>query len=120
MLSPWTRVPEREFASQGDVNPAKLAKASDKGLDPTNGWGATPRGTTATTTLGWAPSCARVDAEPVRCTVLDPFAGSGTTGLVADQLGRDAILLELNPAYCEMARRRIERAAPLLAKVRTE
>lgn len=49
--------------------------------------------------------------------MLDQFAGSGTTSLVADQLGRDAILLELNPGYCEMARRRIEAAAPLLADV---
>ena len=29
--------------------------------------------------------------------VLDPFGGAGTTGLVADRLGRDAILIELNP-----------------------
>lgn len=39
-------------------------------------------------------------------TVLDPFGGSGTTGMVAVELGRSAILCELNPAYAEMARRR--------------
>lgn len=39
-------------------------------------------------------------------TVLDPFGGSGTTGLVATELGRDSILIDLNPDYCEMARRR--------------
>lgn len=49
--------------------------------------------------------------------VLDPFGGAGTTGLVADRLGRDAILIELNPAYVEIARRRIENDAPLFAKV---
>lgn len=54
---------------------------------------------------------------PVGGTVLDPFGGAGTTGLVADRLGRHAILLELNPAYAEIARRRIERDAPLLADV---
>jgi site-specific DNA-methyltransferase (adenine-specific) len=37
-------------------------------------------------------------------TVLDPFAGSGTTGQVAIELGRKAILIELNPDYCEMIR----------------
>lgn len=52
-------------------------------------------------------------------TVLDPFAGAGTTGLVADRLGRDAILIELNPEYCEMARRRIEGDAPLFTEVET-
>jgi DNA modification methylase len=45
---------------------------------------------------------------PVGGTVLDPFGGAGTTGLVADRLQRDAILIELNPEYAEMARRRIE------------
>lgn len=39
--------------------------------------------------------------------VLDPFGGAGTTGLVADRLGRSATLIELNPEYAEMARRRI-------------
>ncbi|WP_341893761.1 site-specific DNA-methyltransferase [Ferrovibrio terrae] len=49
--------------------------------------------------------------------VLDPFGGAGTTGLVADRLGRDAILIELNPEYAEMARRRIQGDAPLLTEV---
>ncbi len=40
-------------------------------------------------------------------TVLDPFGGAGTVGLVADRLERSAILIELNPEYCEMARARI-------------
>jgi len=52
--------------------------------------------------------------------VLDPFGGAGTTGLVADRLGRDAILIELNPAYAEMGRARIGADAPLLAKVAAE
>ena len=53
--------------------------------------------------------------DPVPCTILDPFGGSGTTGLVAGRLGRDAILIELNPEYVEMARRRIVEDAPLFA-----
>lgn len=40
-------------------------------------------------------------------TVLDPFFGAGTTGLVALRLGRDFIGIDLNPEYCEMARKRI-------------
>lgn len=47
--------------------------------------------------------------------VLDPFAGSGSVGCAAQQLGRDCILIELNPDYAGMARRRIERDAGLFA-----
>ncbi len=65
-----------------------------------------------TTTLGWSPSCA-CNANVVPCTVLDPFGGAGTTGLVADRLQRDAVLIELNPSYADMARKRIVGDAPL-------
>ena len=53
-------------------------------------------------------------------TVLDPFAGAGTTGLVADRLGYDATLIELNPDYADLAVERIEREAPLTAEVSRE
>ena len=41
-------------------------------------------------------------------TVLDPFGGAGTTALVADRMGLDATIIELNPEYAEIARKRIE------------
>ncbi len=43
-------------------------------------------------------------------TILDPFAGAGTTGLVAEKLGRKFVGIELNPEYVDMAERRIEAA----------
>jgi site-specific DNA-methyltransferase (adenine-specific) len=43
--------------------------------------------------------------------VLDPFMGSGTTALVARQLGRNFIGVELNPDYVRLARRRLANAA---------
>lgn len=46
--------------------------------------------------------------------VLDPFSGAGTTGLVALRHGRSFLGLELSPAYCEMARRRILADQPLI------
>ena len=67
-------------------------------------------------TTGWLPSCT-CNAGTVPGTVLDPFAGAGTTGLVADRLQRSAILIELNPAYLELAASRIEDDAPLFARV---
>lgn len=54
---------------------------------------------------------------PEAGTVLDPFGGAGTTGLVADRLGRNAVLVELNPAYADMARKRIADDAPLITEV---
>ena len=54
---------------------------------------------------------------PIGGTVLDPFFGAGTTGLVADRLGRNAIGIELSPEYADMARRRIQADSPLLTEV---
>jgi DNA modification methylase len=57
--------------------------------------------------VGWQPSCSCRDAECVPCRVLDPFAGSGTTGLAASQLSRNSTLIDLSPKYVQMAYKRI-------------
>lgn len=44
--------------------------------------------------------------------VLDPFGGSGTTGAVALELDRSAVLCELNPAYVRLIRQRCEKSRP--------
>lgn len=44
---------------------------------------------------------------PAGGTVLDPFFGAGTTGLVAQQHGRNAIGIELNADYIDIAKRRL-------------
>ncbi len=69
--------------------------------------------------LGCSPSCS-CDAGLARGVCLDPFGGAGTTGLVADRLGRDAILIELNPAYAAMAQARIRADSTLFANVNLE
>ena len=68
-------------------------------------------------TTGWRPGCRCKPGDIMPCTVLDPFGGAGTTGLVADRLRRDAILIELSPRYAAMARRRIAADAPLFGPV---
>jgi hypothetical protein len=58
-------------------------------------------------TVGWKPTCRHTLRQVEPCVVLDPFSGSGTTGLVAQQAGRKFIGIELNPEYVTMAERRI-------------
>jgi DNA modification methylase len=57
--------------------------------------------------IGWSEACDCEPADPVPCVVLDPFAGSGTTGKVAVELGREFIGVELNPEYADLAAKRI-------------
>ncbi len=55
------------------------------------------------------PTCQhRGESEPG--LVLDPFMGSGTTAVVAEQLGRDWLGIELNPAFIRLAEQRIKEA----------
>lgn len=128
--APWMRVVE---TTPGQCKSTARPKANLDGVAKAKGYG-NPKSTlslsgngskewaergTRTKTLDWRPSCGCPEPVegPVPCTVLDPFGGAGTTGLVADRLGRDAILIELQPDYADMARRRIEGDAPLLAQV---
>ena len=65
----------------------------------------------AVTTTGWRAGCGCDAGEPVPATVLDPFCGSGTTGLVALTYGRNFVGIDLSPEYLAMAERRIAPAA---------
>jgi len=58
-------------------------------------------------TIGWEFQCDFDTDKTVPCVVLDPFMGSGTTGIVAKRNNRDYIGIELNPDYVKMAERRI-------------
>jgi site-specific DNA-methyltransferase (adenine-specific) len=62
-------------------------------------------------TVGWEPTCTCAAGAPVPCTVLDPFSGSGTTTLVARELRRNSIGIELNPASIQEAKERLGIAA---------
>lgn len=58
-------------------------------------------------TIGWRPTCDH-GLDPIPCTVLDPFSGSGTTVMVARQLGRSGIGLDLSLKYIlECAKERL-------------
>ena len=103
--APWTRVVEKGLtAHDGETDSAyekgttanRLAKlrqaARERGEEYTNG----------KVTTGWAASCDCDAGDPVPQIVLDPFAGSGTTAMVALQNGRRAIGTELNPKYLRL------------------
>lgn len=99
--APWVRVVEKELPEarknnhrdNGHLSPSKIPRSKGD-LNP------------IVKTVDWQPSCT-CNAEIVPCVVLDPFGGSGTVAKVARDLNRDAILIELNPAYVEIARRKL-------------
>jgi DNA modification methylase len=113
--------------TSSNTDGAEHLRKSDAGL-PLNDAGRNKRSVWEVTTIGYADAhfatfppaliepCILVGC-PEGGTVLDPFGGAGTTGLVADRLKRNAILIELNPDYAAMAERRIRADAPLFANV---
>lgn len=109
--APWERVVETN-------NPSKSANT---GMDMTGGAAKTGNPQTSdglhrngggvyssSQTIGWQPTCECGCENTVPCVVCDPFGGSGTTGKVALELGRKAILIELNPKYVELMKRRTD------------
>lgn len=117
--SPWCRVVEQTFRPhQLSNNHAKYPvggegryqdQAANRHRD-----GHQP-GINETTTLGWRPTCKCNHSEPRSGLVLDPFCGSGRTGLEAFRLGLDFVGIDLNPSYCELSRRLLREQAPLFA-----
>jgi site-specific DNA-methyltransferase (adenine-specific) len=116
--APWVRVVEHGavLSTGGSATGARasnMAAVSPLGQDPNSGafnTGAFVQ--RAHITKGFGPSCSHGDGS-ARGVVLDPFAGAGTTGLVALQHGREFVGIELNPEYAAMSRERIETAVRL-------
>ena len=104
--APWERVvdknskqEQKEWSGSGRKNGC-IAGGGHEGR--TGQW------TAETNTTGWQPGCKCPASDPVPCRVLDPFGGSGTTGKVALELARHAILCELNPEYTKLIEQRTE------------
>ena len=118
--APWVRQrATRSYSSPvnmpdgWDTGPGAHGSAHRNGREKGQTHQPTPRQPHPT---GWLPSCS-CDAPTEPATVLDCFSGAGTTGLVADRLGRDAVLIEISPEYAEMARKRIYDENPLFTDV---
>lgn len=59
--------------------------------------------------VDWEPTCECSDNHPVPCLVLDPFSGSGTTGVVAQRHGRAYLGIEANADYVNLQIERLGR-----------
>jgi len=107
--SPWERVvaktDNRHWTERGNYNSPKMQALKATGFRNDGGGGFECRNVK---TIGWQPTCTCQNEGKGRCIVLDPFMGSGTTGMVAAMYQRNFIGFELNPEYCKMAEKRIE------------
>lgn len=107
--SPWERVVDRQRIRRDELNVTDSRYRPNQyhgAYEEINGKG--DAGYSEVTTLGWQKTCKCETDEVVPATVLDPFAGAGTTMLVAKRLGRRSIGIELNPDYIKMIERRLE------------
>jgi hypothetical protein len=102
---PWHRVLEVTYRSiQRDPENRRRRHADPRVFEIT-----VPRARVART-VGWEPSC-DCGAPTVPAVVLDPFAGTGTSLLVAQQQGRQGLGIELNNAYLELIKERLSDTA---------
>lgn len=114
--APWVRVLgeaeplDGRGSGNGFKRPARLTMGGELARGDEIPW--TPK---ERPTVAWSPSCSCQPHDPVPQHVLDPFGGAGTTGLVADRLGRHATLIELKAEYAALARTRITADGPLFA-----
>lgn len=121
-----TRYEQRQYAQQLRRSPMRgeLAAATGQAFDHyirTDRAGARPVPPDLLErwiTYGWLqrvePPMSHEPDGSGSCTVLDPFAGAGTTGVVALRNDRSFLGLELSAKYCDLARWRIRDDAPLM------
>ncbi|HRD25872.1 MAG TPA: site-specific DNA-methyltransferase [Methanoculleus sp.] len=106
--APWRRVVEAHRLRRDELDPSDPRYRPHRysgAYEKINGKG--DAGYQSSTTLGWAPSCTCGTEETVPCVVLDPFGGSGTVAKVARDLGRSSVMIELNPAYVGIMKKRL-------------
>ena len=109
-FSPWVRQTEstKTFESGSGKAGNRPTGKQDLSAPETNSTPDIRMGPCVSTrTVGWEPGC-ECGKQPIPCTVLDPFGGSGTSGAVANELGRHAILCELSPEYAKLIETRTQ------------
>jgi DNA modification methylase len=111
----WDRVTKTETSYQGGSGRAgrTAEEIGGKWGDKRYGKNILLGPVNSTQTTGWRPTC-DCNADTVPAIVLDPFAGSGTTLIVSEKLGRDSVGIELSEDYCKMIQKRIDEIHPSL------
>lgn len=112
--APWKRLTEKTRVATRPGTDSKVNRASSQPGSPFEQHSGTVAGNrdpkrhiTRVETTGWIQGCKCEPADPTRSKVLDPFSGSGTTGMVATELNCEYIGCELNPEYAAMTVKRI-------------
>lgn len=100
--TPWARCVEIKRGERDDAGRTHSTTEQRLGRTPVpeRGWESTRQ------TTGWRPTCKHDDGSGLS-TVLDPFNGSGTTGLVAVRHGRNYVGVDISDEYLDLARQRI-------------
>ena len=111
--APWARVVEKGEAVGRNPDGVPDGERTEHGIGRHRA--CTRAGESNSTTTGWAPTCEHAET-PVPCLILDPFFGSGTTGMVAQNLGRRWLGCELNPDYEALQRGRTAQLGLLAAE----
>jgi len=109
-LAPMNRIVDKVGNTTGrHLEYGVYEKATDRGISSSarvSLGGEMPLSTHIT--VGWEKSCTCPDFEPIRCTVMDTFSGSGTTGVVSLAGGRNYTGLDLNKGhYLDLAYARL-------------
>lgn len=104
--SPWERIINRKKNEKRDSEKHRRKSIARSGR--TDGKTEGPSGMMdETETIGWKPTCECNAGEPIPCTVLDIFGGSGMVSKVARDLGRLSVMIELNPEYIEIMKKKL-------------
>jgi len=96
--APWVREVAVEYRSSTygqSETPDSPGSNAQKGMDAKRNKLFPERKLANVTTTGWRPGCECDAGDPVPCVVLDPFAGSGTVGIVAARLGQAFVGIDL-------------------------
>lgn len=111
--APWTRYLERVGEKCTDAARQALHPKRSRRMEGfelygrEDGFTPPPQEIALVRMKGWIPGCSCMANIPVPCVVLDPFCGSGTTGMMAMRRKRNFIGIDLNPEYLPLAKARI-------------